>query len=86
MTPAEKLTIATKQLNRLCDDLEAIADWRDDLTARLRRAHLRFEFCGLDPEEQEQLEAEAEAFKQVCRCLWRISRDSLPAVERRAAA
>jgi hypothetical protein len=47
---------------------------------------LRFEFCGLDPEEQEQLEAEAEAFKQVCRCLWRISRDSLPAVERRAAA
>ena len=30
------------------DQLETIADWRDDLTDRIRRAQLRFELIGLD--------------------------------------
>ena len=63
------VSIATKRLQRLTDDLQTIWDWRDDLTARLRRAHLCFEFVGLDPDEQDELEAETEAFMQVCRAL-----------------
>ena len=37
MTPLEKLT----------DDLEVAADWRDELSIKLRRAQLRFELLGL---------------------------------------
>jgi hypothetical protein len=69
MTALTRLQIARKRLERLTDDLEAIADWRDDLARRLRCAHLRFEFISLDPGEQEQLEAEVAAFRQVCRAL-----------------
>jgi len=69
MTPAAKLAIATKRLNRLTDDLEAIADWRDDLHSRIIRASLRFELVGLDEEEQDALAREVSAFAQVCRCM-----------------
>jgi hypothetical protein len=50
-------------------DLETIAEWRDDLDSRLRRAELRFELVGLDAEEQELLHAEVETFKLVCELL-----------------
>jgi hypothetical protein len=33
------------------DTLEVIADWRVDLATRLKRARLRHELIGLDPEE-----------------------------------
>ena len=39
-------------------DLKVVVDWRDELVCKLRRAALRFELCGLDPEEQEQLTQE----------------------------
>jgi hypothetical protein len=65
-------------------DLEAIADWRDELQSRIRRAHLRFEFVGLDAVEQDALEREVQQFDLVCREL-----SGRPAVnevaERRAA-
>jgi hypothetical protein len=53
------------------DDLEAVADWRDDLVRRNRRLELRFEFAALInlqqlAVEQDELIAEAEAFKAVC--------------------
>jgi hypothetical protein len=49
--------------------LEVIADWRDELVRKLRRAKLRFELCGLDAEEQEQLTQEVFAFISLCRAL-----------------
>jgi hypothetical protein len=56
-----------KLLNdQLLADLAVIADWRDDLLSRIRRAHLRFEFISLDADEQEALAAEVATFKQVC--------------------
>jgi hypothetical protein len=56
-------------VDRLTDDLKAIADWQDDLRSRIARAMLRFDLIGLDPNEQEELEAEVQEFKRVCRGL-----------------
>jgi len=42
-------------------NLKIVADWRDELVCKLRRAALRFELCGLDP-EQEQRTEEVSAF------------------------
>jgi hypothetical protein len=55
-----------KRFDQLLADLEAIADWKNELVARLRRAHLRFEFVGFDADEQEALAAEVATLKQVC--------------------
>ena len=49
--------------------LETIADWQDDLKARLDRAQLRFELIGFDIEEQRALYIEGQALKRVCRAL-----------------
>ena len=57
-------------LNRLADDLEVVADWRDELSIKLRRAQLRFELLGLDTQEREALEAEVEECKEVLGCLY----------------
>jgi hypothetical protein len=56
-------------VDRLTDDLKAIADWQDDLRSRIARAMLRFDLIGLDHSEQEELEAEVQEFKRVCRGL-----------------
>ena len=56
-------------LRRLIRDLETIADWKDDLKAKLERAQLCFQVFGLEPEKQEALEAEVHKFKQVCAAL-----------------
>jgi hypothetical protein len=56
-------------VDRLTDDLKAIADWQDDLRSRIARATLKFELIGLDPSEQEELEAEVQEFNRVCRGL-----------------
>jgi hypothetical protein len=56
-------------VDRLTDDLKVIADWQDDLRSRIARATLRFDLIGLDPSEQEELEAEVQEFKRVCRGL-----------------
>jgi hypothetical protein len=56
-------------VDRLTDDLKAIADWQDDLRSRIARAMLRFDLMGLDRSEQEELEAEVQEFKRVCRGL-----------------
>jgi hypothetical protein len=49
--------------------LKIIADWRVDLTSRIRRAQLRFELAGLDAEHIEELAEDVAAFKKCCRCL-----------------
>jgi len=54
------------------EQLEFVADWKDELTAKIRRAQLSFELVGLHPDEVELLAAEVAAFKKVCCCLaWR---------------
>jgi hypothetical protein len=53
-------------VDRFTDDLKAIADWQDDLRSKIARATLRFDLIGLDPSEQEELEAEVQEFKRVC--------------------
>jgi hypothetical protein len=50
-------------------ELESIADWRVDLTARIRRAELRFLAIGLSPEAIIELADEARAFKAICQWL-----------------
>ena len=65
-------------LKSIVDDLEVIADWRDELQSKICRAILRFEFTGLDAEEQERLEAEVETFNQICRCLAGAGRKAIP--------
>jgi hypothetical protein len=64
-------------------DLETIADWRDEMQSNIRRAMLRFEFVGLDVEEQLELQAEVETFKRTCRCLAGAGSELMP--EREAA-
>jgi len=51
------------------DQLELVADWKDDLGAKIARAQLRFELIGLDGVAQDRLKAEVEQFKRVCRVL-----------------
>jgi hypothetical protein len=51
------------------DDLEVIADWRESLTARIRRARLRYELASLSPEEIIKLSEEAAEFGRVCRAM-----------------
>ena len=70
MTPAD--------LEQRIAVLEIIADWRDELQLKIRRAILYFEFVGLDAEEQERLEAEVETFNQICRCLTGAGREAIP--------
>jgi hypothetical protein len=53
----------------LTSNLSLIADWRDELEGRIRRAALRFELCGLEAEEQEQLTQEVFAFTSLSRAL-----------------
>jgi hypothetical protein len=54
------------------EQLEIIADWREDLTRRARRAPLCFELIGLDADEDERLKAEVSDFVCCCRALmWR---------------
>ena len=66
-----------KQLNSLTDDLEVAADWRDELSIKLRRAQLRFELLGLHTDEREVLEAEVEECIEVLRCLYRMMKGRL---------
>jgi len=49
--------------------LVIMADWQDDILCRQRRLDLRAELIGIEPEEDEQLEAEVEQFKRCCRVL-----------------
>ena len=64
-------------LERLTDDLEVAADWRDELSIKLRRAQLRFELIGLNDDERDALEAEVEECKEVLRCLYRMMKGRL---------
>ena len=51
------------------DTLEVIADWRVDLSTRIKRAQLRHELIGLDPEEIAALGDETRDFKRLCAVL-----------------
>jgi hypothetical protein len=51
------------------DTLSVIADWKDDLRIRLRRAQLRHELIGLDPEEIASLGEETRDFSRLCAVL-----------------
>ena len=52
--------------------LEIMADWRVDLTTRIRRGGLKFELIGLDQAEQDKLELEQAEFSRCCKVLkWR---------------
>ena len=55
------------RLQRLTDDLAAIADWKEELKRKIRLARLKFELVDcFDKEEEDALAAEVEALKQVC--------------------
>src|SRR5262249_34339491 len=53
------------QLERLTDDLAAIADWKDQLQRKIRLAQLKFELVDCFA-ERDALAAEVKAFKEVC--------------------
>ena len=48
------------------DDLLALWHWRKNLAWRLRLAQLKFEYIGLDPDEQDALAVEVKDFRDVC--------------------
>jgi hypothetical protein len=50
------------RLNSLTDKLARMADWREDLAARIWRTTMRTELVGLDAGEQERLADEVRAF------------------------
>ena len=55
------------KLKRLTDDLEAIASWKEELQRKIHLAQLKFELVDcFDTSEQESLEVEVKAFKEVC--------------------
>jgi len=59
--------ICKSKLERLTDDLAAIADWKDELQRKIHLAQLKFELVDcLDTAERESLEAEVKSFKEVC--------------------
>ena len=47
-------------------ELEIVADWREDLHARIARARLRQEYGSIHPDDIIALGAETEDFKRVC--------------------
>ena len=58
---------AAWQALSLIRDLELIADWREELTARIARETLIFEFADCTRREEfDALEAEVTLFNQVC--------------------
>jgi hypothetical protein len=61
--------IVAKTIHDRISDLEIIADWREDLTARLQRAELCFQTIGLSDERREALVHEVNCFKRVCQFL-----------------
>jgi len=68
----QALEIARRSLDAMTDDLGAIADWKTDLCGRIARAQLRFELIGIEPDEHEDLVAEACDFCRLCRAIgWR---------------
>jgi len=56
-------------LNRLLDDLAVIADWKTEIAAKIKRAQLRFDLIGLDPDEQDELADEVQDFNRLCLAL-----------------
>ena len=62
---------ATSRLDPLpdIDTLEIVADWRVDLSTRLKRAQLRHELVGLNPEEIAALGDEARDFSRLVKVL-----------------
>jgi hypothetical protein len=49
--------------------LEIVADWRECLTMRIRRARLCQEYADISPEAIMALSAETADFKRVCQAL-----------------
>ena len=76
-------------IGKRTDDLAIIADWKDELIARIDRAQMYLELVGLDHAEQDDLLAdEVQAFKQVCLALMATRPTAAPtacAATRRAA-
>jgi hypothetical protein len=60
---------AAAEVNALTDKLATIADWKDDLQARMGRTQLIVEAIGLSAERHDELIAEARAFIRVCDAL-----------------
>jgi hypothetical protein len=58
------------------DTLEAVADWREDLTMRIRIARLQQEFDWVDPEQVIALSAETESFRRVAQALKGVIRNA----------
>ena len=56
-------------IRRLTSDLQTMADWKDDLAARLRIAELCFQTIGLSEGRREALIHESECFTRACRAL-----------------
>jgi len=65
----EKEIVAERTILDRISDLEIIADWKEDLTARLQRAELCFQTIGLSDERREDLMHEVNCFKRVCQFL-----------------
>jgi hypothetical protein len=59
------MTDTTAVLPPYLESLEIIADWKVDLSTRLKRALRRYELTGMDREEIVDLWAEVDAWKRL---------------------
>ena len=71
-TLVDQYRAAREQLDRGVDTLQIIADWKDDLRARIARRQLVFELLDYDV-PYDDLVDQGQTFKRVCRGLaWRV--------------
>jgi hypothetical protein len=56
------------------DTLATIADWRADLSARIRRAELRQELIGISDDEIGELDEEVRKYVRLCKVLKVVAR------------
>jgi hypothetical protein len=62
----DKLAEAAFRLNAFTDRLGRVADWKDEVEARISRAAARFETVGLDPAELDAIIDEVRSFVAAC--------------------
>ena len=69
--PCSSSPAFTFNKDAVTDDLASIADWKEDLQSRIRRAQFIFLYADFDVDFS-SLQTEVETYKKVCRCLaWR---------------
>ena len=63
---ADELAAARRHLEHRAEANEIIAQWRDELRARIARGRLKFELIGFNAAEHDALVDEVNEYKRLC--------------------